>query len=95
MRADHRQGKGTHERAHPGEVLLPATDQPAEQVDVAAQHARVIGDVARGHRALADAGSAVEVEEGRHPHTTLSGSRRWPVGPTWISVPISGHTPQS
>ena len=27
--------------------------------------------------------------------TTLSGSSVWPVGPTWISVPISGHTPQS
>jgi hypothetical protein len=27
--------------------------------------------------------------------TTLSGSSFWPVGPIWISVFISGHTPQS
>ncbi len=27
--------------------------------------------------------------------TTLSGSSRWPVGPIWMSVPISGQTPQS
>ena len=31
----------------------------------------------------------------RRAQTTLSGSSCWPVGPTWISVPISGHTPQS
>ena len=29
------------------------------------------------------------------PQTTESGSSVWPVGPIWISVPISGHTPQS
>ena len=29
------------------------------------------------------------------PHTTLSGSSFCPVGPTWMSVPISGQTPQS
>jgi hypothetical protein len=29
------------------------------------------------------------------PQTTDSGSNFCPVGPTWISVPISGHTPQS
>ena len=29
------------------------------------------------------------------PQTTESGSSVWPVGPIWISVPISGQTPQS
>ena len=28
-------------------------------------------------------------------HTTDSGSSFWPVGPIWISVSISGQTPQS
>ncbi|NHA01799.1 hypothetical protein G5V59_24590 [Nocardioides sp. W3-2-3] len=32
---------------------------------------------------------------GRAAQTTDSGSGFCPVGPTWISVPISGHTPQS
>jgi hypothetical protein len=31
----------------------------------------------------------------RTAQTTLSGSSRFPVGPIWISVSISGHTPQS
>lgn len=33
--------------------------------------------------------------EGRAAQTTWSGSSFCPVGPTWISVPISGQTPQS
>ena len=37
-----------------------------------------------------------ELTHGRRTaQTTLSGSRRFPVGPIWISVSISGHTPQS
>ena len=31
----------------------------------------------------------------RLAQTTDSGSSFWPVGPIWMSVPISGHTPQS
>ena len=31
----------------------------------------------------------------QEPQTTLSGSSRLPVGPIWMSVFISGQTPQS
>ena len=37
----------------------------------------------------------VTVEERAAAQTTDSGSSVFPVGPTWISVSISGHTPQS
>ena len=36
-----------------------------------------------------------EADPGQQAQTTESGSRVWPVGPIWISVFISGQTPQS
>ena len=48
-----------------------------------------VAPVVRGGRA------AHPRRHGAGGQTTLSGSNRWPVGPIWMSVPISGQTPQS
>ena len=83
------------------EAFPPPADETAKSVDVAVQHSRVLGHISLGDRALADPWSAVEVDERGHRRTrasrqtTESGSSSLPVGPIWISVPISGQTPQS
>ena len=48
--------------------------------------------IGSGGQASSGPSSAMEA---RTAQTTLSGSSRFPVGPIWISVSISGHTPQS
>ena len=47
--------------------------------------------VRRGRARRAPSGRSLRPER----YTTDSGSSCWPVGPIWMSVPISGHTPQS
>ena len=51
--------------------------------------------VVRTDGAISTAASSRRAGEERRAQTTLSGSSVCPVGPIWISVPISGHTPQS
>ncbi len=63
---------------------------------------RQVSPVSRGFRHLSAVASADKHQFPRSAgetddptHTTDSGSSCWPVGPIWMSVPISGQTPQS
>ena len=71
---------------------------PHGLTDAFAMHLRPHRRLApREVRCRAPRASRAEVPQlGHRPgQTTASGSSFCPVGPTWISVPISGHTPQS
>ncbi len=97
-------------RVHPVDGLPDLGGRAVRRRAAARPHRRLDGAADRADRRLGAAADARTrrvapvVPGGRAAHpwrhgaggqTTLSGSSRWPVGPIWMSVPISGQTPQS